>query len=328
MTHKRIWLVICSVFMIVNGHPANLQVTIRVKDDFGKPVAGAEAGISIFQRWKPGEGFGEDIHKQINGITDTNGLAVLKGSGLRNDISYGVHPRTGYYDGGGGEYWFRTNIAGRWHPWNPTLDIVLKLIVNPVPMHARCIKVHFPSPAKEYGYDLMAGDWVAPYGKGQVTDFVFRVTGYWKGVFDHDSTLTLSFDRPLDGIQQFVTLPPRAGSAFRSPREALADWYQSRWSWRRARKPEQLSPDQIDETQKDFNCFFRVRTVTDAEGKIKSALYGKLYEGFKFAGAISNGFLDSGPCYLNPEPNSRNMEFDPKRNLAKGLKWLEVVSEP
>ena len=32
--------------------------------------------------------------------------------------------------------------------------------------------------------------------------------------------------------------------------------------------------------------------------------------------------------YLNPEPNLRNMEFDPKRNLMKNLKPLEGVDAP
>jgi hypothetical protein len=32
--------------------------------------------------------------------------------------------------------------------------------------------------------------------------------------------------------------------------------------------------------------------------------------------------------YLNPTPNDRNMECDPKQNLLKGLKSSEQVREP
>ena len=35
-----------------------------------------------------------------------------------------------------------------------------------------------------------------------------------------------------------------------------------------------------------------------------------------------------GDSYLNPEPNSRNMEFDPKQNLFKNLPPLERVTAP
>jgi hypothetical protein len=32
--------------------------------------------------------------------------------------------------------------------------------------------------------------------------------------------------------------------------------------------------------------------------------------------------------YLNPTPNDRNMEFDPKQNLFKDLKPMEEVKDP
>jgi hypothetical protein len=195
-------------------------------------------------------------------------------------------------------------------------------------MYARMLNLQIASPSNRFGYDLIVGDWVAPFGKGKTADFIFEMTGYWNSAQDYDSVLVLTFANALDGIQSFSAPPPRQGSVLRSPREAPADGYRPQWTWRRTRKPGQMSPQHVDETQNDSNYFFRVRTASDEQGNMKSALYGKLYRGFKFAGAFTNSFLASGPCYLNPEPNSRNMEFDPKRNLAKGLKLLEGVSEP
>jgi hypothetical protein len=60
-----------------------------------------------------------------------------------------------------------------------------------------------------------------------------------------------------------------------------------------------------------------VRTVLDEQGNVKSALYGKIYGDFMHFS-----------YYLNPTPNSRNVEFDPKRNLSKNLSNMEGVSEP
>jgi hypothetical protein len=55
------------------------------------------------------------------------------------------------------------------------------------------------------------------------------------------------------------------------------------------------------------NYFFRVRTVMDEKGDVKSAFYGKIYGDFlQFT------------YYLNPTPNSLNMEFDTHQNLLKG----------
>ena len=70
-------------------------------------------------------------------------------------------------------------------------------------------------------------------------------------------------------------------------------------------------------TMKNRNYFFRVRTVLDENGKVKSALYGKIYGDFMHFS-----------YYLNPTPNDRNVEFDPKQNLLKKLTPLEAVTEP
>ena len=62
---------------------------------------------------------------------------------------------------------------------------------------------------------------------------------------------------------------------------------------------------------------FRVRTVEDHDGNIVSARYGKIYGDFmQFS------------YYLNPTPNDRNIEFDPKQNLLGGLSALEQVRVP
>jgi hypothetical protein len=326
MTIKQ-FLSCCYCLVAASGYAADLQVTLRIMDDFGKPVAGVRAGIGIFQRWKPGDGFGEDIYKDVNGVTDSHGLVVLKGAGRRDEISYGVDRVEGYYYSRGGDYQFRTNVTGRWQPWNPTIDIVLRPILNPVPMYARKFEQRIKFTSSPRSYDLMIGDWVTPDGKGTNADLIFQVAGYWNGPFDHDATLSLSFARPQDGIQEFA--PPRLKSSdFRSPREAPISGYQPQISWHRARKPGQPRKEQIDEPAAKRSYFFRIRTTLDSNGNIASALYGKVYDGFDFFGPPTNCLFTSGSCFLNPEPNSRNMEFDPKRNLAKGLKLLEEVREP
>ena len=67
----------------------------------------------------------------------------------------------------------------------------------------------------------------------------------------------------------------------------------------------------------NLNYYFRVRTKVDDGGNIVSAYYGKIYGDFmQFS------------YYLNPTPNSRNVEFDPKRNLMTHLKFDEGVSAP
>jgi hypothetical protein len=290
-------------------------VTFRVADDSGKPVQGATIDVLTFAYWKPGEGFGEDIYKKTTRTTDKNGIATFIITSSRPNISYNLHPKVeGHYYGLGGEYWIEP-VDRKSQSNSPAVNLVLNSIVNPVPMYARRVETYIPNPAQKYGYDLMAGDWVSPDGKGRAADLVFEVTGYANNVKDYDSILTVSFANPLDGIQPFVA---HHGSDFISPRQAPLDGYQDKLTLHRARKPEQLSPEWIDDTDKEGNYFFRIRTLLDEQGKIKSALYGKIYGNFKFGGATEGGFLN-WDYYLNPEFNSLNMEFDPERNLFRNL---------
>ena len=80
--------------------------------------------------------------------------------------------------------------------------------------------------------------------------------------------------------------------------------------------------------KEDQNYFFKVRTKKDEKGNIVSALYGKIYGGVNYGiFRCPTAFLYF-TYYLNPNPNSLNMEFDPKKNLFKNLKPLEQVTAP
>lgn len=308
------------------SYSQQVQVTFKVVDDLDRPVTDASVNLFTYQTTKFGEGFGEDVYQKTTGMTDTNGTVTLAGSTSHADIKYGVAPKEGYYYTEPADYQFKQTEGEEWQPWNPVVEIVFRPIVKPVPMYARKIEACIPKPGQVYAYDLMAGDWVAPEGKGKTADLFFELTGYANSVTDYDSTLTVSFTNALDGIQPFTTVDK---SAFRSPREAPVDGYQNTLELRRVRKPGLSSSEWVDDTVSGTNYFFRVRTVLGENGKIKSALYGKIYGGFKFFGAAKNGsFLTIPAYYLNPKSNSRNMEFNPNRNLFKNLLPLERVSAP
>ena len=68
---------------------------------------------------------------------------------------------------------------------------------------------------------------------------------------------------------------------------------------------------------KDKCLCFRIRTLKDERGQIKSSYYGKIYGDINiqlgYAYSIGGfGFL----YYLNPTPNDRNLEWDMKNNLC------------
>lgn len=83
----------------------------------------------------------------------------------------------------------------------------------------------------------------------------------------------------------------------------------------------------VPAAKEDLNYFFRVRTRKEG-GKIVSANYGKIDRDIDFDIINSDTALLFFTYYLNPTPNDRNMEFDPKRNLLTGLKESEAVTNP
>lgn len=300
---------------------ATAQALIKVLDQSGNPVQDAliNGWWFDYRTWSEKQGSPFSVQ------TDTNGCAVLNGITSGN-FNYRIH-KEGYYDTiGGYKEWMEKwrpdspNIKkGRWQPWNPTFDVVLKKIKNPTQMYVKGVEVLLPKPDQSFGYDLEKGDLVAPYGAGAVSDLVFKVTGYYNDWKDYDGILTLQFSNAKDGVQPFEKILT-AGSMLHSDYFAPESGYSPDWKWHKSRK-------QIDDTHADIvdtqcegrNYYFRVRTILDAQGNIKSALYGKIYGDLNFGGASKDGsFLKIPAYYLNPTPNDRNIEFDPEKNLFSG----------
>ena len=250
--------------------------------------------------------------------TNSDGMATLSGSSTRF-IEYGAG-KEGYYPTSYEKsYTEFTGITGfrRWQPWNETITLVLHKNKVPTALHIGNHQgerggapLKLPGKDKSYGYDLIVGDWVAPYGKGVQSDFIFNVVdnhGDRKKVGrEYDYTLYLTFSNEGDGIQRYDA-HPIWGSRLRLPHNAPLDGYSSSLVQRKARKDDRIIHYDFPE---DRNYYFRVRTRVDNSGRFESALYGKIYGNIKFSqGNI--GML----YYLNPNPNDRNLEADYKKNL-------------
>ena len=307
-----------------------IEMTFKVVDDFNRPVSDAEVRVSTFHHWQPGEGFGQDINQIFKGSTDANGMVTVRGESLRDEVSYGPSLKENYYFGGSKRHRFSEVKNGRWEPWNPTFHVLMKPILKPIPMYARKIGaltqlVEIPVVSQPVGFDLNAADWVEPYGKGRVADLVFRLDAIIpisvaQEPFDY--RFTVSFSNEGDGVQSVLSEP----SALRQPRYAPESGYKPKLEKRigRSARGEPLNTG----TREDQNYFFRVRTVLDEQGRIKSALYGKI------SGDIACDVINSRKgyiifnYYLNPTSLDRNLEFDPQNNLYMGLRRLEKINEP
>jgi hypothetical protein len=303
------------------------RITVHVTDESGIAVSNAETVVQFENILPPGEGWGSGRPTEAKGLTDTNGNCTITASSTGGSVSVGVR-KDGYYYGNAEAIFTNGDlILNRWLPWNPTVEVLLKQKGVQAPMYARRVKeIKVPVEGKPVGFDLTAGDWVAPYGKGATADFLFQLERKpepevpAREIPPYDVTLTVSFPNDGDGIQS-VFVPPQVHSGLRLPRQAPFDGYEPVLV--KHRYKERGQPEHPD-FREDQNYFFRVRTKKDAQGNIVSALYGKIDGDFRggIAGKITFTY------YLNPTPNSQNMEFDPKQNLMKNLKSLEGVDAP
>lgn len=290
--------------------PHEWHATLRVVDDTGAPVADALAWASYDV--PPQSGQTKDW-EQIRGQTDTNG--VFCASHTDRTVQLGFHAeKAGYYPIWT-QHYLGFEVTNTTANWNSVQMLVLKRIRNPIAMFAKRVEGGPPAFNEPVGYDLMIGDWVAPRGKGREADIIFVGQLDKKSTDDFDYSLTVKFPKSGDGIQTFVASELEKSSPLRSPYEAPADGYQDQVVRTMTRHPGQRTKEDMNDPSRNY--FFRVRTVLDENGNVKSALYGKIYGDFM-----------QFRYYLNPTPNDRNIEFDPKHNLLKGLKSLEEVREP
>jgi hypothetical protein len=296
------------------------KVTLHAISEDGRNLAGVDAQISFLKpEHKPGMWGSADTFSR-SGKTDANGLFVVE-ENAGFEIHYAVSGPNYYKTRG--RFDFSQERDGRYVPWNPNFDIILKRIINPIPMYAKRLEKKLPVEAWPVGFDLIESDWVAPYGRGKASDIVFEVSRIVRSPRDFNAVLKLTFPNQGDGIVAVPVELQDMNSELRLPHEAPETGYTAERVWHLGG-----SAMSYEERQR-LSYFYRVRTSVNSAGRPATALYGKihgdveLYVGTQVA-KPGIGFT----YYLNPTPNDRNIEFDPKRNLFTKLKDDERVTTP
>ena len=174
-------------------------------------------------------------------------------------------------------------------------------------------------------YDLLKNDWLPPFGKGQVGDISFssKRTNLGSEPYNYPSGIRTNefyrYDVQVsfigDGNGMKESMPPKeAGIKLRTAPETGYEPMRVCWTGR-------MSRTEYKDNSSDERCyFFRIRTELDELGKIKSAIYGKIYGDFKLV-RKKNGIKGvSFLYYLNPNLNDRNLEWDRRHNLCPNTK--------
>jgi hypothetical protein len=273
------------------------QLTVRVTDDEGKPVADAMVAVLGFNRERKGR-------------TDRDGRFTAT---LRNGMS-GVDivvDKQSYYSIGRHIYDFPGGyVDDRWQPWNPTIELQLRKKGKPVAMFEKEIQgLQVPLLDQPVGFDLEHGDWISPYGQGRISDFIFLAHSAMTNEQEYASKLLLTFSNPQDGLI-IKRIHWRNDYGLVLPGIAPEVGYSNRWEFVLNVHYDQASKTRqtVSNTSEDDNYYIRVRTRTAPDGRIQSAMYGKIHRGILHRPEYPSGKVSVGFYYYLNTNGTRNTE--------------------
>jgi len=307
-------VVVFVVWVLIARFVHVAKISLKVVDEEGRPLEGAKIQLCFYG--------GCLTNDATNGVTDKNGLFSAIGSSKDGETG-GVVNNEGYYNSAFGHDFF-VKSSGMWQPWNKQIKVVLRPIVNPVPMYVRNRTFQLPAINTDLGFDLMRADWLPPYGTGAQRDFIIHVDRTYTDYDNFDATLTISFLNKYDGIQLIKDnrgVDFSVGSVFRLARQAPLEGYQPKL----VKRVSSGSYGFRAAKEEDNNYIFRVRSEVE-DGKLKRAMYGKILGDIRFGPIGGNGGFELH-YYLNPDYTT-NLEFDPKKNLFTNLPEVEGVGLP
>ncbi len=288
---------------------AMAKVTFVVVDDEGRRVRDATVMGGFFN-------YGLGNH-DFSRKTDADGSVTLEDV-CRVDMNLMVE-KDGYYGTRAPYSFFKSGFDcvkdGRWIPWNPIIEVVLKRKFNPVAMYAAdrvSDYTRIPKVGEPLGFDLTAGDWVVPYGKGRTRDFDVTYIRDGEGRAFTRQELILSAREPYAGFRK---IPCDMYSAFRSPYRADTNAVyerEVRFSFNRPGGTGRY----VDGQMKADECLvLRTRTRIDEDGRLVGAHYGKIYGPLNFGISLEAPGEMKILHYFNPVENDPNLEADTTKNL-------------
>lgn len=310
------------------------DLTLRITDEAGAPLSGAQATISFAQigGWHEHKGATDgagEFNARAQQTFSTDVFAEMPGHYGARIIDLARHG-------------IRAN--------EKTLKLVLPSIQRPTALCSLRTTLEIPVHGRWLGYDLQVGQWLPPYGKGVVADIQFNLSNEFLGYLLDETKLKsarelsqVAADRSGRVFSE-ADLRLSAGKwrgvleiSFPDEREGIVRETERYWFYGELRLPHFAPEDGYQPALryesntyeprpevKPVGFFLRTRVRLDPEGRIVSANYGKIYDDFAFdaRGTVSFWY------YFNPVPNDRNLEFDPKRNLLPGSMRGTNVSNP
>ena len=272
--------------------------------------------------------FGDLGYTVVTNITDKKGEVHFGGTVYDDRVEYFVVDRNGYYHLPYLNVQF-TNMTEfvfkKWLPYDEVQTITLQKIGKKIPLFVKEARPKrnqdlTTASDRKFCYDLVKGDWMPPFGKGEHSDIEFKLLpreNFGVGIGpsgkpkpNFRDTISVAFIGDDNGIIKLEP-PPNAVLKVRTAPEYGYQQDFRIWSG--------LTKTMLNDDSTDKNAChaFRIRTVRNEHGEIITSHYGKIYG--DFAMKFNRDETPRGvyfTYYLNLTPNDRNLEWDMKHNLC------------
>jgi hypothetical protein len=278
------------------------EVEVHVKDDVGDVVSNAAVSV-YFERFQRGKSV------SATGESDSNGVFRVKArmdTGLvfvhvGKEGHYGMMFETGIQDfPDKRDEYEKARKRDKWSGKPARIDILLKRVLEPKRLVMNWVDTKpFPAENGAFPIDLETLEWCPPFGNGRHEDVILSL-----------ETSGEKYGRPWFG-KLSILMPNAADGFYVAKMDSRSDFpYPYRADTNAVyRKEGFLSVNRPvgEKIERHFpaddECLiFRVRTVTNAEGRVTSAHYGRIGEKPQFATGLKVAI------WFNPDENDTNLE--------------------
>ena len=341
----KIFNVIVLLMLSVVMHADNIKFSAVVIDDVTQePIKDVCVGAGFTTDNGPvWEGRFKYEHKKF--FSDKNGACEISGSSNCGKAGcYVKNPPAGYYKTQCGVpmRYKKKNIFGVWQPDNLVVTLRLQRVQQPIPLFVKKATLQnfkngiggFDGTNSVVRFDFLKGDWLPPYGSGEVADIAFistvkitdkerkfrYATRRVEDVLFYDLSTAISMCFKEDALSAFE-VEQNAGIKIRKAQERLSSSVIAKNRGMRKIINPKFKNEWNCEYYSNFEestCYqFRARSKYDDKGDLKEAYYGKIYGDFEIEGDEKKGVTRiSFMYYLNPTSLDRNLEWDMKNNLC------------
>ena len=308
-------LLLFGIALPFAGCSESVKFNVWIRDENGSPVTNATMKMKLLKKRFFGAGSNPCDYRYVTAGSDSNGVIDVKLDMVSDGFRHWITAK-GYYDVPLHQVYYRIQSQDL---FSLTLaehekkeSVVMRKVKNPIPMvgYSGHREFMLPNDNRDYGFDMVVGDFLSPLGKGKVTDFLVRKN------YDLATKKTKSaivFNGRGNGAYKIKAF---TDSKFRSPYEAdtnatFETVFRYEYKTHDYINPKDGSRQtEVCDVNEDDCLVLRTRCRFNDRGELVSCHYSKIYgkieifQWFKFRAYA-----------FNPTPNDPNLEFDVSKNL-------------